>query len=135
VNSLILRTSSRILTPMMVAFSIVLLLRGHNAPGGGFVGGLVAAAAFALRAIAFDVHAARKSFRLEPHAVVGAGLSVALAAGLFPILFGEPFLKGLWTEGKIPVLGAVGTPLFFDIGVYLTVLGTTMLILLSIKEE
>jgi len=136
-NSLILRTAARYLIELLLLFSLFLLLRGHNEPGGGFVGGLTAAAAFVLYTMAFDVQSARALLGVEPHVLMGVGLLLALASGLVGPLFGEPFLTGEWFKWN--VLGAfeleLGTPLFFDVGVYLVVLGITLLITFSLFEE
>jgi len=77
VASLILSTATRLLLPLLLMFSIFLLLRGHNEPGGGFVGGLVAAAAFALHAIAYSVAATRRLLIIDPRALIGTGLLIA----------------------------------------------------------
>lgn len=136
-NSLILRTATRFLAPLLLLFSIFLLLRGHNEPGGGFVGGLVAASAFVLYAMAQDVPSARRALGVEPHIYLALGLSVAVLSGLLPVLGGLPFMTGQW--GYLPLPGPntieLGTPLFFDIGVYLTVLGVAVMIILSLAEE
>ncbi len=135
-NSLILRTMTQFLTPLLLLVSIILLLRGHNQPGGGFVGGLIAATAFALRAIAYDVASVRRTLRFEPASFVGVGLLLALAAGALPLLLGEPFMTSQWYELHIPVVGALelSTPLAFDTGVYLVVLGVMMIIMLNLAE-
>ena len=96
VNSPIFRTAARLLMPLLLLFSVFLLLRGHNEPGGGFVGGLVAAAAFALYAIAFGVQRARQALLVQPLTLLGAGLLIALLSGLPAVLRGEPFLTALW---------------------------------------
>ena len=135
--SLVLRTATRFLLPLMLLFSIFLLLRGHNEPGGGFSAGLVAAAAFALFALANDVASARNILLFEPHTFIGLGLAVALLSGLLPWLVGEPFLTGLWGKFSLPALGEVelGTPVFFDVGVYFVVIGVFTMILFSLAEE
>lgn len=134
-RSLILATAARYLLPLMIIFSIFLLFRGHNDPGGGFVGGLVAAAAFALYGFANGVHQARARLHTPPHVLIGMGLLLAGVSGLPALLFGQPFLTGLWSDLRLPVVGKIGTPLFFDIGVYLVVVGITTSILFSLAEE
>ena len=134
-TSLILSTATRYLLPLLLLFSIFLLLRGHNEPGGGFVGGLVAAAAFALYAIAHGVTEARQTLRLLPRTLVGLGLLVAVGSGLVSLLLGQPFMTGLWDTRTVPVLGKLGTPLLFDVGVYLVVIGITLLIIFTLAEE
>ena len=95
-TSLILRTATRVLMPLLLLFAVFLLLRGHNAPGGGFVGGLVVAAAFVLYAIAYGVQAGRRALRVDPATLLGAGLLVALGSGNTAVLLGRPFLNAVW---------------------------------------
>jgi multicomponent Na+:H+ antiporter subunit B len=137
VTSLILQTASRLLQPLMLFVSVFLLVRGHHQPGGGFVGGLVAAAAYGLQSMAFGVRAARATLRLQPRSLIGWGLALALATALFPLLFGRPLLTSLWVRAAVPGLGDVdvGTPLAFDLGVYLLVAGAALSILFSLEEE
>ncbi|HOB73048.1 MAG TPA: Na+/H+ antiporter subunit B [Phycisphaerae bacterium] len=134
-KSCILSTATRYLLPLMLLFSIYLLLRGHNQPGGGFVGGLVASTAFALYMIAEGVLAARRALQVQPTTLIGIGLGIAAASGGLDLLAGEPFLKGLWLPVAVPVLGKIGTPLMFDAGVYLVVLGVALLIVFSMAED
>lgn len=134
-TSLILSTAARYLLPLLLLFSIFLLLRGHNEPGGGFVGGLVAAAAFSLYALAYDVATARRAMLLGPRSLIGLGLLVALSSGLFALATRQPFMTGLWSIRELPVLGKVGTPLLFDTGVYMVVLGVMLTIIFSLAEE
>lgn len=133
--SLILCTAARLLLPLLLLFSIFVLARGHNEPGGGFVGGLVAAAAYILYAIAYDPAAARHALRIDSRTLIGIGLLVALVSGMVPLVGGEPFMRGLWSDLHVPVLGKLGTPLFFDIGVYFAVLGVTLTVILGLAEE
>ena len=134
-SSLILRTAARYLLPLLLLFSVFLLLRGHQEPGGGFVGGLVAAASFSLHAIAHGVDTARRSLRWGPRSFIGAGLLLAGASGASALLAGRPFLTAQWSKRPVPALGEVGTPLLFDAGVYLTVVGAVLLIVFSLMEE
>ena len=87
--------------PLLLLFSVFLLLRGHNEPGGGFVGGLVAAAAFALYAIAYGVERARRALLVKPLTLLGAGLLIALASGVPAVLRGQPFLTAQWALGPV----------------------------------
>jgi multicomponent Na+:H+ antiporter subunit A len=131
VNSPIFRTAARLLMPLLLLFSVFLLFRGHNQPGGGFVGGLIAAAAFALYAIAFGVQRARQALLVRPMTLLGAGLLIALASGLPSVLRGQPFLTASWTSGPV----AVGTPALFDVGVFLVVAGVVLMMIFSFAEE
>ncbi len=132
-RSLILLTASRLLFPLLLLFSVFLLLRGHNAPGGGFVGGLVAAAALALHALAHGISATRSVVAVAPLNFVALGLGCALGSGLVGWFWQQPYLTGLWTS--LPLLGKVGTPLLFDLGVYLLVIGMVAHVLFLLWEE
>jgi multicomponent Na+:H+ antiporter subunit B len=135
-NSLILSTATRYLLPLLLIFSVFLLLRGHNDPGGGFVGGLVAAAALALYGLAAGVTEARRLLNLEPRFLIGAGLLLALGSGLIAVVWqGLPFMTGVWGTVDLPALGKPGTPLLFDLGVYLVVVGVVLTILLALAED
>ncbi|PKN13335.1 MAG: Na(+)/H(+) antiporter subunit B [Deltaproteobacteria bacterium HGW-Deltaproteobacteria-4] len=134
-SSIILSTTIRLLLPLLLLFSVFLLLRGHNEPGGGFVGGLVAAAAISLYALAEGVEAARRILIVNPRNLIAGGLLTALGSGVIPLFFGRPFQSGLWLPHSLPVFGHVGTPLLFDLGVYLLVQGMALLIVLSLMEE
>lgn len=136
-SSVILLTATRYMLPLLLLFSVYLFLRGHNEPGGGFVGGLVAAAAFTLYALSFSVAAARQLIRVVPRALIGMGLLAAVGSGIFPMLLGKPFMTGTWGEVHLPVLGALtlGTPVVFDLGVYLVVVGVVLTIMLTLAEE
>jgi multicomponent Na+:H+ antiporter subunit B len=134
-RSILLSVAARYLMPLMLIFSVFLLIRGHNEVGGGFVGGLVASSALMLYGIAVSPSALRQLLPLEPRLLAGLGLLMAFLAGLIPLLFGEPFLTGLWLKTEIPVIGKIGTPLLFDIGVYFVVIGVVMWILLSLSED
>ena len=134
-KSLILQTASRYLMVLLVIFSVFILLRGHNEPGGGFVGGLLIAGAFALYGLAYEPKAARSLLRLDPRTIIGVGLVTSIGSGLAAVWHGQPFLTGLWLPYPIPFLGKLGTAFFFDLGVYLVVLGTTLLVLLTLEEE
>ena len=137
-DSLILRTAARVIMPLQLAFSIVLLLRGHNEPGGGFIGGLVAACGIALHGVAHGIPAARRLLRVPPQMLIGLGLFLAAASGFAGVFQGLPFMTGLW-GGSVPTLVAgelkFGTPLLFDTGVYLVVAGVAVLMVFSMAED
>ncbi|HMM34579.1 MAG TPA: Na+/H+ antiporter subunit B [Thermoanaerobaculia bacterium] len=134
-RSVILATATRVVFPLLLLFSVFLLFRGHNEPGGGFVGGLVAATAYALLALTGGVASARRVLPARPEVLIGTGLLAALASGLVGLAAGRPFLTGLWGDVSLPVVGKPGTPVLFDAGVYLTVLGVVLLILFTLQEE
>jgi multicomponent Na+:H+ antiporter subunit B len=134
-NSIILRTASNFLLPLLLLFSVFVLLRGHYLPGGGFIGGLVAAIAFVLHAFAHGLKNTRFLLRLHPGYLLPIGLSMAFVSGALPMaLYDLPFLTGLWLEDPLPVIGLVGTALFFDTGVYFVVIGASLTIIFTITE-
>ncbi len=136
-ESLILRVGARLMLPVLLLFSIFLLLRGHNLPGGGFIGGLVAAAAVLLQLLARGEEHVRDDFPITFRLLLPVGLLVAAAAGVVGMLAGEPFLTGIWVTFPAPGFGELklGTPLLFDIGVYLVVIGMAVEVILLMAEE
>ncbi len=134
-TSFILRAATGYLMPLLLLLSVFMLLRGHNEPGGGFIGGLLAAAAFAFHALAWGPRATLELLRADPRTIIAAGLAAALLAGVVAAAAGEPFLTAHWLPIALPGVGKVGTPLLFDVGVYLVVVGTTTLILLTLGED
>jgi multicomponent Na+:H+ antiporter subunit B len=135
-TSLLLRTATRLLMPLLLLFAVFLLARGHNEPGGGFVAGLVVAMAMVLHAASFGVVASRRLLIVDPSRLLGGGLLVALASGLPATLQGQPFMSAVWT--KVPTGGAVvdvGTPLLFDLGVCLVVIGFVLTIVFTLVED
>lgn len=122
----ILAQASRLLFPALLVLSLLVLYRGHNLPGGGFIGGLLAATAFILVGLGDSMERAKAMLRIEPVKLMALGLLVAVVSGLPGMLRGAPFLTGEWLPGfSLPLLGKVhlGTPLVFDIGVYMVVIG------------
>ncbi len=135
-NTLIFRTIAPLITVVMVAFSIFVELRGHNEPGGGFIGGLIAAAAVAIYGIANGPDAARRALKFDPLAYAGFGVVLAGASGLVSALWDLPYLTGLWVFFEIGDTEiALSTPMVFDIGVYFTVFGTISAAALALAES
>jgi multicomponent Na+:H+ antiporter subunit A len=131
IASPIFRTAARLLMPLLLLFSMFLLLRGHNDPGGGFVGGLIAAAAFSLYGIAFGPARARQALLVSPLTLLGAGLLIALVSGLPAVVRGRPFLTASWISWPV----ALGTPVLFDVGVFLVVTGVALMMIFTLAEE
>ncbi|MCM2451829.1 Na+/H+ antiporter subunit B [Agrobacterium vitis] len=135
-NSLIFRTVAPVVTALMLLFSVFVLLRGHNEPGGGFIGGLIAASGFAIYGMAFGVQAVRRALYVHPLSVAGFGLLMACLSGFASAFAGVPFMTGLWITphifgGDVPV----ATVTSFDIGVYLVVVGAITSIALALGER
>ncbi len=137
-NSVILRAGTRYLAGLLLIVSLFMLLRGHNEPGGGFIGGLIGATGFVLYAIACGTKDARAALRVSPETVAVAGLLIALAAGLAAALFGDDFFTGQWlfigaTEDDKGL--PLSTVLVFDIGVYVAVFGSVLSLVFTMEEE
>ncbi len=135
-RTIIFRTIAPYLSALMVLFSIFVLLRGHNEPGGGFIGGLIAASALAIFGIACGVASVRRAIVFHPMGVSGFGLFLAAVAGIPSIFKARAFMTSQWLE--LHVFGveiALSTPLFFDIGVYLVVVGAIGSIALALEER
>ncbi|MBD9446987.1 MULTISPECIES: Na(+)/H(+) antiporter subunit B [unclassified Rhizobium] len=135
-NTLIFRTITPVLTALMLLFSVFVLLRGHNEPGGGFIGGLIAASALAIFGIARGVGAVRRAIVFHPLAISGAGLLMSCSAGLLSVVFAVPFMTGLWIYPEIASVEVpLSTVMLFDIGVYLVVVGAITSIALALEER
>ena len=133
-RTLIFRTAAPYLTAVMLLFSVFVLLRGHNDPGGGFIGGLIAASAFAIHGIASGVAPVRRALYFHPMAISGFGLFIAVLSGLLSLLFDVPFLTGIWFSISLgDFVIDVSTVTVFDIGVYLVVVGSITSIALALE--
>ncbi len=135
-RTVIFRTIAPFLTALMILFSIFVLLRGHNEPGGGFIGGLIAASALSIYGIACGVTAVRRALVFSPMALSAFGLFLGALAGLPSLIAGVPYLTGLWWtphvgETELPI----ATPVLFDIGVYFVVVGAISAIGLTLEER
>ncbi|MDU8944828.1 Na+/H+ antiporter subunit B [Ovoidimarina sediminis] len=137
-NSVILRAGTRYLSGLLLVFSLYMLLRGHNEPGGGFIGGLIGATGFVLYAIACGTTDARKALRISPQNIAVTGLGIALLAGIAAAFFEDALFTGQWlfigaTEDDKGL--PLSTVLVFDIGVYLVVFGSTLTLVFAMEEE
>jgi multicomponent Na+:H+ antiporter subunit B len=133
-NTVIFRTIAPLIVAIMLVFSVYVCLRGHNEPGGGFIGGLIAASAIAILGMATGPQAARRALRLDPLAIAGFGVFIAGLSGLLSLFTNSPFMTSIWLYielGETSV--ALSTPLVFDIGVYFVVFGTIATIALALE--
>ncbi|MDL2343436.1 Na(+)/H(+) antiporter subunit B [Deinococcus sp. MIMF12] len=128
----ILRSTSRAVFALVLLFSFLLLWRGHNAPGGGFIAGLMTACALVLHRIAYGFSA----LRLDPVRLIPWGLALSFATGLVPYLLGKPFLKSDYGYITTAVTGEFewATALLFDLGVFLLVVGASLTIAYALTE-
>ena len=136
-RSVVLEVVTRILFHTIVVFSLYLLFSGHNEPGGGFAGGLVAGLALVLRYLAGGRYELGEAAPVDPGLLLGAGLLFAGGTGVVGLALGAEVLQTAILEVTLPVLGDVKlvTSLFFDIGVYLIVVGLVLDVLRSLGAE
>jgi len=136
-NSVILQLAARYVRWMLLIFALVALIRGHNYPGGGFIGGLLAGLALIYDGFAFDYTRISKKQKINPVSYIGVGLLMILISMLFGILSGDVLMKGIWISLDLPLLGQLklGTPFIFDIGVFFVVIGITIMFFLSLKRR
>jgi len=134
-HPLMLALTSRLLLPLAVMISIYLFLRGHNLPGGGFIAGLVLAIALIMQFVANGYAFAGARSATDYHGWIGAGLLIAGATGIASWWFAAPFLTSTYDYPVWPLVGAVplASASLFDLGVFLTVVGATMVMLLALS--
>ncbi|MBE2184602.1 MAG: Na(+)/H(+) antiporter subunit B [Anaerolineae bacterium] len=128
---------ARVMLPVLLIFSLMLMLRGHNEAGGGFVGGLVASCGVMLMTLAYGPDEVRQRFKIDFLRLMFWGLLIAVFAGVLGLFAGGAFLEAEWWKPFIQGIGRLelGTPLLFDIGVYIIVLSVTSSIVMSMAEE
>jgi len=136
-TDVILQTATKVLVFIIMTFSIYVLFAGHHNPGGGFIGGLITASALVLLYIAFDFQTVREILPVDFKLLAAAGVIVSVLTGTASFLFDVPFLSQSFTYVDLPFLGKteLTSALIFDLGVYMTVVGTTLTIITSISED
>ncbi|MGE0371274.1 MAG: monovalent cation/H+ antiporter subunit A [Gammaproteobacteria bacterium] len=133
---LIMATLSRPLLPLALLVSLYLFLRGHDLPGGGFIAGLVTGVALILQYLANGIAWTRERLVLDYYPLIATGILISTFTGLASWMFDRPFLTSAFAHPHLPLIGevALASALSFDIGVYLAVVGTVMLILARLGE-
>ena len=135
-NTIIFRTAAPLIVATMLVFSLYVCLRGHNEPGGGFIGGLIAAASIAVYGMASGVPEVRRALKVDPMAIAGFGVLLAGFSGLLSLFTQSPFMTSIWLylemgDTTVPL----STPLFFDLGVYCVVFGTLSAVALALESD
>ncbi|MFC0271007.1 Na(+)/H(+) antiporter subunit B [Metabacillus herbersteinensis] len=135
-NDLILQTTTKIVTFIIVIYSLHLFFSGHYTPGGGFIGGLMTSAAIVLLLLAFDIKTIERTLPVDYIKMVATGLLIAVLTGLGSLFYDVPFLTHTFDYVQLPLLGetSLATAVLFDLGVYLVVVGVTMTIIQTIGE-
>lgn len=136
-RSLILDVVVRLVFHSALMLGLFLLFTGHNRPGGGFVGGLVASAAVALRYVAGGIEEVRDTLPVRPWTLLGTGLTLAASTTLLPLAFGRQLMEHARLDADLGPLGAfhLNTALFFDIGVSFVVVGMVLTLLVAFGER
>ena len=135
-NTIIFRTMAPLIVAIMLLFAVYICLRGHNEPGGGFIGGLIAASAIAVLGMANGAQVTRRALRADPLAIAAFGVLIAGLSGVVSLFTASPFMTSIWLylelgETTVPL----STPMVFDIGVFLVVLGTVSAIALGLESR
>jgi multicomponent K+:H+ antiporter subunit A len=135
-HPLMLVVVTRVLLPLALTVGVYIFLRGHNQPGGGFIAGLVVAIALLMQAIASGHTWTVSRQRLNAHTMLGIGVLIAGLTGLASFGFGRPFLTSTFGYVHLPIVGEfeLASAMAFDLGVYLTVVGTVILSLSQIAR-
>ena len=128
-NSVILQVASKYVRWILVIFALTALYRGHNFPGGGFIGGLLVGLSVVFSSLAYDAQSARNSLIIKSEGYIALGLLTILISILPGVFLKDYFMAGVWTSIHIPLVGVIklGTPFLFDIGVFLAVIGVTLM--------
>lgn len=136
-NSIILQIASRYVRWLLLLFALIALFRGHNHPGGGFIGGLLAGMSIVFNSFAYSAEQVRAQLKIPPSGLIAAGLLVVLLSMVPGIMEQEVLMQGLWLTIRWPfsVTIKLGTPLLFDMGIFLTVTGVSLIFLLDLKPE
>jgi len=137
INEVILQSVSKIVVFIILTLALYLFFAGHNAPGGGFIGGLVLASSFVLLLLAFDIETVKQGIPVDFKHVATTGAAIVLLTGLGSTIFGQPFLKQTFVNVEIPFFGTteLTTITLFETGVALTVVGVVVTVILSISED
>jgi multicomponent Na+:H+ antiporter subunit B len=137
INDVILQTVTKSIAFIILTFSIYIFFAGHHNPGGGFIGGLITSSGLVLFFLAYDMETMKKVIPIDFKNIIALGLLIAVATGMGSFVFGEPFLTHTFGHFDLPILGdtELATALLFDLGVYFTVVGVTMTIILTIGED
>ncbi len=135
-RNIILEKIARLFLRVMAIFAILLLFRGHNKPGGGFIAGIIVATGFILYGIVFGSASIERILYFNTRKWMGVGLLLVFTAALMPVFWGLPPLTGLWYIGHLPWMGELhlGTPLLFDTGIFVAVTGVILSIVITIMD-
>lgn len=134
-RNLILQKISKLYLIVMVVFSVFILIRGHNNPGGGFIGGIITSTGFIFYGIINGSDRVKRLLKITTIELMGAGLFMGLIALTIPLITGREPFTGVWMEFSLfSSVIHIGTPLLFDTGIYFVVTGVFLSIIISIMD-
>lgn len=136
-NSIILQIAARYLKWILIVFAVLALYRGHNHPGGGFIGGLMAGLAIVYRGFAFNAFQIKEELKDRPERYIALGLSTILLSFVPSLIKNATLMTGIWISVPLPFGEELklGTPFLFDIGVFFTVIGVTLMFVFSLTQK
>lgn len=136
-NSVILQLASKYIRWIFITFAFIVLFRGHNLPGGGFIGGLLAGLAIIFNGFAYNMYYIKERMTRRSMFSISMGIAVIILSFIPSLFLGEPFMKGEWLKISKGVFGMLklGTPTLFDVGVFLIVTGVTLLFFVSLTKK
>ncbi|NLJ76362.1 MAG: Na(+)/H(+) antiporter subunit B [Peptococcaceae bacterium] len=137
INDVVLRTATKAAAVIILTFSVSLFISGHHRPGGGFIGGLAFVAAIVLLFLVYDIESIRKNIPIDFKIIAGVGVLTSVFTGVAGMIMGKPFLTQAFGHVNLPIFGEteVASAVLFDIGVALTVIGTSLTIITSIGDD
>ena len=136
-NSIILQIAGKYIKWIFILFAIIALLRGHNYPGGGFIGGLLASLAIIFNGFAFTFQDLKNKLNRKPEFLISGGLAIIVLSFLPSVFNKHELMKGMWLKIELPLIGLLklGTPFLFDIGIFLAVIGVTLVFMTALTNE
>ncbi len=134
-RTVILQAAIQVLIPIFFIYSLYLLFRGHDSPGGGFIGALVISIGLVFHMMAFGVAKTKEVYKIDTIRFTAVGLFLTFIGATLSIFVGDGFFHALWTDIKIPGVGTLSSVMLFDVGVYIAVVGAVLKIAFTIFEE
>lgn len=136
-NSIILQIAAKYLKWILLVFAVLALFRGHNHPGGGFIGGLMAGLAIVYRGFAYNAFQIKEELKDRPERYIALGLAIIMLSLVPSLLKGVTLMTGLWITVSFPFSEGLklGTPFLFDVGVFFTIIGVTLMFVFSLTQK
>jgi multicomponent Na+:H+ antiporter subunit B len=136
-NSVILQIAAKYLKWLLLAFAVLALFRGHNHPGGGFIGGMMAGLAIVYKGFAYNTFQVKEELKDRPERYIALGLLAILLSFLPSVLMNETLMTGVWGILPLPFSEGLklGSPFLFDVGVFFIVIGVTLMFVFSLTQK